>query len=326
MGRLVIDIDETENQQCVEQAIYTFLGRTRTMASVLRSTEGDVIKAMSVNAPNLSNDELSRIWSAIKSANPERKDVLVPDDSPIRRLPDDFSREQALIFDGIRYAAEMADIAYWRLFDLLEQMSFLPNDQLTTRQIAVAMLDVWSIVDSVNRLRDLLREVPGVRHDVWWELFMRRTAEIGALRNDIQHQISKARLQALVANAGQIWGFLSWAEVRNGRYTGNWHMMSPGAVYRHDQWFYAGPSTTPEPVPFGRIRLQAYGRDVYLGTIIKAVHDVIVELTIAVQNGAIRAVGIPATGRNGGDIIHATQIVVTFQDGTKKIIIPDVGV
>src|ERR1044072_9731297 len=108
------------------------------MACVLRSTEGDVINAMSVNAQNHSNDELSRIWSAIKSANPERKDVLVPDDSPIRGLPDDFSREQALIFDGIRYAAEMADIAYWRLFDLLEQMSFLPNDQLTTRQIAAA--------------------------------------------------------------------------------------------------------------------------------------------------------------------------------------------
>src|ERR1044072_4098519 len=326
MGRLVINIDGVEDQQSFKQTLYMFLGRTRTMASVLRSTEDDVIRAMSVHAPNFSNDELSRMWNAIKSANPQRKYILIPDDSPIRRLLDDFSREQALIFDGIRYAAEMADIAYWRLFDLLEQMSFLPSDQLTTRQIAAAMVDVWSIVDSVNRLRDLLKEVPGVRHDVWWELFMRRTKEISELRNDIQHQIGKARLQALVANAGQIWGFLSWAEVRDGRYTGNWHMMSPGAVYRHDQWFYAGTSTTHEPVPFGRIRLQAYRRDVYLGTIIKAVHDVIVELTIAVQNGAIRVVGIPATGRNGGDIIHATQIIVTFQEGTTKKIIPDGGV
>ena len=167
MGRLVINIDGVEDQQSFKQTLYMFLGRTRTMASVLRSTEDDVIRAMSVNAPNFSNDELSRIWNAIKSANPQRKYILIPDDSPIRRLPDDFSREQALIFDGIRYAAEMADLAYWRLFDLLEEMSFLPSDQLTTRQIAAAMLDVWSIVDSVNRLRDLLKEVPGVRHDIW---------------------------------------------------------------------------------------------------------------------------------------------------------------
>ena len=109
--------------------------------------------------------------------------------------------------------------------------------------------NAWSIVDSVNRLRDLLREAPGVRHESWWELFMRRTKDIDSLRNDIQHQTDKARLKALVASAGQIWGFLSWAEIRNERYTGVWYLMSPGAVYGSDRWIYAGPPLPSEPLP-----------------------------------------------------------------------------
>jgi hypothetical protein len=252
-------------------------------------------------------------------------DVFIPDGSPIRKLRDDFSRKQTLIFDGIRYAAEMADIAYWRLFDLLQDISALPDNELTTRQIATAMLDVWSIVDSANRLRDLLRQVPGVRHDMWWELFMRRTRDIDALRNDIQHQIGKARLQSLVANAGQIWGFLSWAEIRDGRYTGTWHLMSPGAVYRNDEWIYAGPAVPPDPLPIGRIRLQAYGRNVYLGKIVKAVHDVISELTNAIEGGLVRAVGSPAVGRNGGDIVHASRTEAILSDGSRVIVVPDRG-
>ena len=325
MGRLVVEIAETENQQFVRQAIDMLLGRIKTTASILGSVDNDFIKVVSVDAPNFTEQELNQIWNAIKSVNPERADVFIPDDSPIRQLPADFSREQALIFDGIRYAAEMADIAYWRLFDLLQELSFLLNDKPTTRQIATAMLDVWSIVDSVNRLRDLLTEAPGLKHDVWWKLFMRRTTDIDARRNDIQHQTDNIRLQTLVTGAGQIWGFISWAEIREGRYTGNWHMMSPGAVYANDRWNYAGPSLAPEPLPFGRIRLQAYGRDIYLGKIIKAVHDAIKGLTSALQNGSVRAVGNASVGRNGGDIIYASKLEATFEDGTKRVIIPDVG-
>src|SRR5262249_16609843 len=159
----------------------------------------------------------------------------------------------------------MADIAYWRLFDLLQEMSSLPDTQLTTRQIATAMLDAWSIVDSVHRLRDLLNDVRGVPHDTWWQLFMRRTGDVADLRNEIQHQKDSKRIQSLIAKAEQIWGFLSWAEICKGRYTGKWYMMSPGAVYQGDKWIYAGPALPPTPLPFGRIRLHAYGKEVYLG-------------------------------------------------------------
>jgi molybdopterin converting factor small subunit len=326
MGRFVLNVGETENQQNLQQNIDMLAGRIKTTASVLRDTNKGVIKSVSFDSHSLTDEELRRMWEAIKSVNPQRRDVLIPDDSPLRRLRDDFSREQALIFDGIRYAAEMVDIAYWRLFDLLQEMSSLPESELTTRQIGTAMLDVWSIVDCVNRLRDLLdAKTIGVPKDTWWHLFKHRTVDINNLRNDIQHQIESRRLQSLVVNARQIWGFLSWAEIRNEKYTGDWHIMSPGAVYRNDKWVYAGPALPSAPLPFGRIRLQAYGRDLYLGNIIKAVHDVVAELTEALQKGSVRAIGSPAVGRNGGDIIYASRLEALLDNGRKVVVIPDVG-
>jgi hypothetical protein len=41
--------------------------------------------------------------------------MLIPEDSPLRWLPHPYSKQQVLVFDGITYAAEMADIAYTRL-------------------------------------------------------------------------------------------------------------------------------------------------------------------------------------------------------------------
>jgi hypothetical protein len=52
----------------------------------------------------------------------------------------------------------------------------------------------------------------------------------------------------------------------------------------------------------------------------------VVEFTYAIQNGLVRPVGIPATGRSGRDIIHASRIEVMLGNGSKRVIMPDVGV
>lgn len=327
MGRFFLEIDKTEDQQHLKQNLDMLVGRVKTAVAVIQDTSNGIIKAVVLDSPNYTDEKLGQMWDAIRSVNPRRSEVLIPDDSLLRRLRDDFSREQVLIFDGIRYAAEMADIAYWRLFDLLQEMSSLHNTELTTRQIAIAMLDVWSVVDSVHRLRDLLNDLPGVPKKTWFDLFLKRTQNVADLRDAIQHQVgkSRARIQSLVANAEQIWGFLSWAEVRDSRYTGEWYMMSPGAVFRGDKWIYAGPALPPAPLPFGRIRLHAYGKEVYLGKVLKAAHDVITALTEVLQNGSVRASGNPAIGRNGGDIIYASRIDAQLNDGRQVVVMPDVG-
>ena len=63
--------------------------------------------------------------------------VIIPEDSPLRLLPCELSHKQILIFDGIRYASEMADIAYQRLFEKLQTIAGQENTP-STRDIAVA--------------------------------------------------------------------------------------------------------------------------------------------------------------------------------------------
>src|SRR4051812_16197459 len=79
--------------------------------------------------------------------------VLIPEESPLRHPPAELSRRQVYILDGIRFAAEMAHIAYERLSTLLQGVASSSHEP-STRDIATAMLDAWSIVDSAHHFRD----------------------------------------------------------------------------------------------------------------------------------------------------------------------------
>ena len=152
--------------------------------------------------------------------------MLVPEDSPLRKPPSSFSRRQVLILDGIHYAAEIADVAYERLAEKLQTIA-ASSAEPSTRDIAMAMADAWTIVDSVHRFRDLIENMPGLRNEQWRRLLGNRVTDVIELRDCVQHQLGE--LSSLMTTRGQIWGYLSWAEVVNGRYTGKWLMLSPGA-------------------------------------------------------------------------------------------------
>jgi hypothetical protein len=50
---------------------------------------------------------------------------MIREDSPLRHPPTALSRRQAIILDGIRYAADMADVAYERLTFNLQRVATL---------------------------------------------------------------------------------------------------------------------------------------------------------------------------------------------------------
>lgn len=227
--------------------------------------------------------------------------MLLPENSPLRRPPATFSRRQVLFLDGNRYAAEMAHIAYERLFAHLQNVAASPNE-LRVSDIATAMLDAWSIVDSAHRFRNLLRELPGLSNSPWKRLFLDRTADIETLRHSVQHQ--PGEVDGLISGGGQLWGYLSWAEVRNGRHTGKWLMMTGGSDFVGDEWFFIGPVQLPFEVPPGRVRLNAFGCQVYLGRLVREIDSAIASLTAEIESGAMRAVGLPATERRGADIVY----------------------
>ena len=119
-----------------------------------------------------------------------------------------------LFFDSIRIAVEMAELAYERLTKALEQaaMSAEMSRDDFSRLVPLCFLDAWSIVDSTNRLRVLMRRLPNFKQRApSLQLFLRRTAGVEPLRNAVQHL--NTEIDRLVANNLSVWGTLRWLVV-----------------------------------------------------------------------------------------------------------------
>lgn len=236
--------------------------------------------------------------------------MLVAEDSPLRRPSVEFSRRQLLILDGLRYAADMADIAYARLESHLQSLA-ASNGEPAVRDIAMAMLDAWSIVDSAHRFRDLLDNLPGLKKSDWVRLLRARTEDVASLRNCVQHQLGE--LDDLALYGRGVWGYLSWAEVRNGVHTGKWLMAAPGVHLPGMSWMWMGPAKLPFSVPSGRIRLWAFGMEVYLGRTVLALAEATDSLETELRSGLIRPMDPPAGEPWNRDMVFEGFILVEYE-------------
>lgn len=135
--------------------------------------------------------------------------MIVGSNSPLRRIPHNLDRKQALFYDAIRFTIEMVDVAYKRLIHVLFTIS--KNDSFRqSHPMAVAFLDAWSIIDSVHRLRCLLQQLPGIKRSDLPErtVFLKRTDEVEDFRNNIQHLNNE--MIRLAEKDDPAWGILSW--------------------------------------------------------------------------------------------------------------------
>jgi hypothetical protein len=142
--------------------------------------------------------------------------MIIQANSPFRNLPANLDHKQILFFDGIRYAVEMIDVAYSRLRTTLNQLSYLDlSDKKVKADVSVmslkssVFLDAWSIVDSINRYRVLINQMPNLkRRDFGIDKFMQRTDTVLKLRNGVQHLPKE--IHKLVQKNLPVWGALSW--------------------------------------------------------------------------------------------------------------------
>src|SRR5208282_5746056 len=116
--------------------------------------------------------------------------MIVGQESILRRIPAALARNQALFIEGIRFSIEMADLAHRRLGETLPLLSRMENPDGESQSNVSAMLDAWSIVDSLHRLRGLLKHMPGIekRNRIPpIRAFFDATEKITELRNTVQH-------------------------------------------------------------------------------------------------------------------------------------------
>jgi hypothetical protein len=90
-------------------------------------------------------------------------------------------------------------------------------------------------------------------------------------------------------------------------------MMTGGSDYVGDRWLFVGPAVLPFDVPIGRVRLNAFGHQVYLGRTVQALITAIHELTNEVASNSLRPVGEPALERRGADIVGEGWIEVFWK-------------
>ena len=114
-------------------------------------------------------------------------------------------RVQNIFLDGIEQAIEMALTAYGRLAaNAYRQESHREEPVLTTPML----LDAWSIVDSVNRLRVLIQSTRNLKHTTAVVALLKGTEDVLSLRNYVQHLDERAI--DIASTAQPLLGSISW--------------------------------------------------------------------------------------------------------------------
>jgi hypothetical protein len=128
--------------------------------------------------------------------------------------------QKLLFVDGIHYSVLMTRLAHSRLcndllilskdYYLAQKGSNQPLSKKDSFTLTVSALsNAWQIIDSMNRLRQLLSKTPDLKQNsTELQLFYRRTEDIEYFRNSIQHL--NENIMQYVKNRIPSWGTLNW--------------------------------------------------------------------------------------------------------------------
>lgn len=148
--------------------------------------------------------------------------MIIKDDSPLRRIPTKLNREQTFFLTGIRYSISMAAYAYARLYESTHRITnnYLQSQDLDRRfpnkdiEINLVMIDAWSMIDSVHRLRELLAGMPGLKqkaNDL--KSFYTNTKQVDDLRHKVQHLRHETKNLAQLNHV--VWGTVIWSALES---------------------------------------------------------------------------------------------------------------
>lgn len=201
--------------------------------------------------------------------------MIIAPNSPLRRLPAELNLKQRLYFDGIRYSIEMANVAYIRLKDILYNLSINHTnlDGAHYRHFVPAILDAWSIIDSVERLRGLIRQTPGFKQkSPGLVVFDQKTSSVEALRNSVQHL--NHEIEELLKEGLPVWGVLSWVLVSDEQAKkAQCFTLVPGTMFDRKPDMIVNPLGRSLEIPIGLITLKASGHTVCISEVIERVEE-----------------------------------------------------
>ena len=133
---------------------------------------------------------------------------MIAPDSTLRSLPRDLPPRQVLFLDAMRLSAEMAGLAYDALYSIALQLTERgPGSGLGNLSVG-ALAHTYAFIDAANRLREIARSMPGLKHNQEYELFMRGTTDVEGLRDVVQHL--NRELQNIATRRTAAMGTITW--------------------------------------------------------------------------------------------------------------------
>jgi hypothetical protein len=244
--------------------------------------------------------------------------MIVGPDSVLRRIPMAMARQQALFIEGIRFSIEMADLANTRLQGTLPLLSRMVDLGAGERATVSAMADSWSIVDSLHRLRGLMRQMPGIprRNRIPpIRAFFGATERVTELRNTVQHL--DTTIPAVVADQNwAVWGSLSWC------------LVDPVTSQITSSCFIPGTPLGRRPLinpanravwhfPIDAITIERSGVSVCLSDAMRRVEAMARSLETALT--VSRASQLPDQGQHGADV----TLSLVFALAPERVVPPD---
>jgi hypothetical protein len=208
-----------------------------------------------------------------------------------------------LFFDGIRYSVEMADLAHHRLretlYEIAQGTAALEPD---LHDFASAVLDAWSIVDLVHRLRGLLEQAPGIKQKSPPLLsFMKNTVEVEKLHNSVQHL--NQQIHRIADLNIPVWGALSWVTLLDPQLKSVWTCTLVAGTFFERTEPLVDPRGKQFQPPVDLITLEASNCSVCLSDAMRNVEQVVRSLEDYLRE---QFKDLPNVGR---DVLLCGQIV-----------------
>ncbi len=122
-------------------------------------------------------------------------------------------RNQSLVVDGLRLSFLVVARSYADARTAVDNLESLEGDDRTPL-VLQTITNVWSMVDAVHRIRELVNSLPGLKKNTpEVRQFMDATANIEDLRHYVQHLSSE--IPRLPIPSAPVWGSISWVSKRN---------------------------------------------------------------------------------------------------------------
>ena len=134
--------------------------------------------------------------------------AVVGKESPLRRVPSVIEPRQRVLFDSIRYCADMVDLCYTRLMAGLRSLSDIAAAEKTLPPFTPFFVDAWSLVDAANRITPLLSALNPRTSVREFEKYANAMADVRELRNSAHHLA--ARVDRFVKKRKLAWGSIGW--------------------------------------------------------------------------------------------------------------------